>query len=136
MFWPESLEPAEDEGLRWLFPLFRIEEYGFLRESEVNAGLLDFGERRDGPFQFAFECAGIIDVFSKFGNAQIGLGRIVRTRCGPLLGKPAEAISRRNSATRAEGARTDVPSSEMRYWVPVSFIFATMEAASSGESEV
>ena len=39
----------------------------------MNSCLNDLGHAQDGPFQFAFECALIVDVFDEFGSAEICL---------------------------------------------------------------
>ena len=49
-----------------------IEENRFLREGDMNARLVDLGERGNGALQFAFERAAIVDLFGEIARAQIG----------------------------------------------------------------
>jgi hypothetical protein len=48
-----------------------VEENRFLREGDVNAGLIDFRERGHGAFELAFERAAIVDLFGEVARAQI-----------------------------------------------------------------
>jgi hypothetical protein len=67
--------------------LARFLENGFLRKRNVNPRLLYLGQGHDRSFQFAFQCAAVVDVFGKVGHAEIGLVENLKSH-SPGLGKP------------------------------------------------
>ena len=100
------LEPHQHAGFG---RLLRLEKHRVLGKGQMDARLLDLGQRHHGALQFAFQRAPVIHVFGEFGGAEIhfveqleadaaGLGQADGGHGQPQFGQPRGGHQHRAAA--------------------------------------
>ncbi len=88
-----------------------IEKNRFLREGDMDARLIDFGQGGDRAFQFSFERAAIVDLFGEIAGAEVGAVEELKA--------DAPGFGQTGAGEREPAHRRDVPKAQAR-WSPVS----------------
>ena len=126
---PTALQAKNDSGFG---RLTGIEKNRILRERDVDARLIDFGERGDRALQLAFERAAIVDLFGEIAGAEVGaVEKLEADAPGFRQARTGERQSAHPPRDRRE-PETVAPVSSSRYSIPASRIFCVTAAASSG----